>query len=170
MKEQIEDFVRALAPCYDLYVALHESKRSHDKIFTDDRCNVILTAIMGGHDRGWRVVGITRQALQYYVTNNYVHKSGNGIQRGHIVPRIETAKRVMAPELPMTLEELARLWYEVDTTVLCARGENKATLPTDYILFDNPQSKHFKGKRVGWYQTKADEDLLRSLASSHGMC
>ena len=168
MEEHIDDFISAMSPCYNLYVALHSSKRSHPDIFTDSLSNKILTAIMGGHSRGWRVVGITRNALQHYVESNFTHQQpGNGIQRGHIVPRIQTTKRVMATESPLPLEELARLWFDVDARVLCARGENKAIYTDDYIRFDNPRGDLFSGKLVGlWHE----EEFLRSLASSNGMC
>ena len=170
MEEYIDDFARAISPCYDLYVALHSSKRSYPDIFTDRRCNVILTAIMGGHNRGWRVVGITRKALQHYIDSDFAHRSGNGIQRGHIVPRIQTTASVMATEAPLLLEELARLWFDVDATVLCAAGENKAILPDDYIRFDNPRCDLFPGKQVGWQHSKAEKEFLRSLASLNGLC
>ena len=167
MEEHIDDFASAMSPCYDLYVALHSSKRSHPGIFTDSLSNRILTAIMGGHSRGWRVVGITRNALQHYVESNFKHRSGNGIQRGHVVPRIQTTKSVMATESPLPLKELARLWFDVDATVLCARGENKAIFTDDYIRFENPRGDLFPGLPIGW---RHEEEFLRSLASSNGVC
>lgn len=170
MEEHVDDFVSAIAPCYDLYVALHCSKRSHPDIFTDSRCNVILTAIMGGHKRGWRVIGITRRALQHYVENNFKQQTGNGIQRAHLVPRIQTTKRVIGGEMPLPLEELARLWFDLDATVLCASGENKAILPDDYILFENPRCDLFPGKQVGWWHSTAEIELLKSLASLNSLC
>lgn len=167
MEMHIDDFSDALSPCYDLYVALHSSKKAFPEIYSDRLCTVILTAIMGGHKRGWRVVGITRNALRHYIENDFSHKSGNGIQRAHIIPRIDTARRVLSEEKPLPLRELARIWFELDSTVLCARGENKSVLPQDYLRFDNTQCDVFPGLQVGWRHSKIEKDFLKSLAITH---
>lgn len=164
MESYIDDFADAISPCYDLYAALHRSRIAHPEIYSDSRCTVILTAIMGGHKRGWRVVGITRNALRYYVENNFTHKSGNGIQRAHIVPRIETTRRVVSGEQPLPLRELAHLWFELDATIICASGENRIAVPQDYLPFENPCCDLFPGKQVGWRHSKAEKDFLKDLA------
>lgn len=163
----IDDFTDAISPCYDLYAALHRSRMVRPDIYSDSRCTVILTAIMGAHKRGWRVVGITRNALRHYVENNFAHKSGNGIQRAHIVPRIETTRRVLSGEQPLPLYELAQIWFELDTTIICASGENKMIVPQDYISFENPRCDLFPGRQVGWRHSKVEKDFLKALSSNH---
>jgi hypothetical protein len=169
MDEQVDDFVSALSPCYDLYLALHSSRKAFPDTYSDRLCTVILTAIMGGNKRGWRVVGITRNALSHYVENDFVQKSRNGMQRAHVIPRIDTARRVLSEENPFPLRELAQLWFELDSTVLCARGENKSKLPENWIPFDNPRCELFPGLQVGWRHSKTEKDFLKALSSKHNL-
>ena len=51
---------------YGLYVALFNAKQACPNDFRGSRLTTIQTAIMGIEDYGWRVIGITREALNFY--------------------------------------------------------------------------------------------------------
>lgn len=156
----------SISKCYDLYVSLHKSHKSHPDMFSISRCNVILTAVMGGHRYGWRVVGITEKALRHYAQNDFIQRPGNNIRRAHITPRVETAKKLLTENEPLSLEALSKVWSECDVTVLCAEGENRAVVP-GYIEFNNNECELFPGRQVGWRHSKDEIDFLKKLAQKH---
>lgn len=153
---------------YELYVALHRAHRQHPMIFDMGRCTSILTAIMGGRTWSWRVVGITPAALQKFRDAGYKKLPGDGIQRGHIQSRFKTTAELMQPEEPLSPENFARVWIENDQTVLCAKGENKDSLP-DFISFADVEHALFQSSKVAWRHGKAERDFLMTLAREHGL-
>ena len=169
MDEQIDAFIDVISPRYDLYCAVYQSRKNHPNVYTDSLCNVILTSIMGGHERSWRVVGMTENALRLYVQNNFEHSKVTGIRRAHTVPRIKTTQYVLSGERPLLLPELACLWFERDTTILCAKGENKAEITSPYFKVDNPRCALFPGKYIGWRHSAVEKDFLKGLAKDHGL-
>lgn len=152
---------------YELYVALHRSRRCHPDVFTMGRCTTVLTAIMGGRPWSWRVVGITPAALQAFKGADFRKRPGDGITRAHIQSRFKTTTELLLPNEPVSLEEFARIWIENDRTVLCVRGENKDPLPA-YIEFPEPEQGLFRSSQVAWRHSKAEREYLMSLADEQG--
>ena len=95
---------------YELYVALHRSRRLNRQIFTMGRCTAILTAMMSGRAWSWRVVGITPAALRLFQNSGYKKAAQDGITRAHIQSRSRTTSELLQPEEPLPTEEFARIW------------------------------------------------------------
>ena len=67
-----------------------------------------------------------------------------------------------SPDAPLPEGEMLAIWFANDRTVLCARGENKATVP-DYLPIENADGALFPATMVAWRHGKRERDLLRGL-------
>src|SRR5438552_2981048 len=104
---------------YGLYVALFNAKQVCPDDFRGGRLTTIQTAFMGIENYGWRVVGITREALDLLATVDFnKNKLPRSLCRGHIVDRIETARSLFTREEPMSLEDFFDTFLHNDRTVI----------------------------------------------------
>lgn len=156
---------------YSLYVALFRAREACPDDFTGTRLTTILTAFMGVEDYGWRVVGITKEALDLLSTVDFdKNKLPRRLCRGHIVKRIETVRSLFGGEGPLPLEEFFCTFVENDCTVIMLSSQNSHTKPfPSYIKIDNPSAELFpNGKLVSWKHRKRERDYLRQL--HYGYC
>jgi hypothetical protein len=141
--------------------------------FHGGRLTTILTAIMGIEDYGWRVVGITREALDLLaITDFNKNKLPRQLCRGHIVDRIETTRLLFQREAPMGLEEFFEVFLKSDRTVIMLNKQNDHTKPFPaYIEIDNPDAALFpNGSLMGWKHRKKEREFLRELHFEHLRC
>ena len=152
-----------------LYSALHQAHKEVPALWTLQECSRVLTAIMAAKSFSWRVVGITHAALDQFATAAFRSKSGQGITRAHLRPRIETVKTLMLSPKPLSEEALFDTWLANDLTVLCSKGENRKTIPK-YIPIDNELGTLFSchGKLAGWHHRTAERDFLLALHHDNG--
>ena len=151
---------------YGLYVALFEAKRACPKDFDSGRLTTIQTAIMGIKDYGWRVIGITREALDLLATADFdKNKLPRRLCRGHIIDRIETTRQLFGPEEPVALEYFFDTFLHNDQTVIMLNEQNNhATPPPKFIEIDNPNADLFpNGSLMGWKHRKKEREYLRQL-------
>lgn len=157
---------------YGLYTKLHEARTLDPETFTIQFSNTVLWSILGGRRvYGWRVVGITKAALQSYKDHDFSVRAqkASGMNRGHLHRRIDTTAKVLNCPKPMLVEELAETLWQLDRTVVCVRGENHllGTLGVTEISFENDECKWFRGKQVGWQFGENEKALLRILAGQY---
>lgn len=147
-----------------LYLAVHRAHKEAPQIFTDHKCNRILTSIMAGKAFSWRVVGITEAALIKFSELKFRYKSKVGLTRAHLIPRIVTVRTLLAPGEPFTENNFVNIWLQNDKTVFCALGENKASI-SNFIPFENADGELFlcHGKLAGWHHRRREQDFLRTL-------
>lgn len=156
----------------ELYTALYRARASDPTTFTNGFSNQIFGATLGGaRSYGWRVVGITEAALQAYKDPNFTIKAqaATRMERGHLYRRIDTTVMALATPAPMTVEQLVRLFWERDMTVIGVRGENKMVETGQIMLINIPNDdcKLFTGKTVSWQFGPAEKACLRELAAQH---
>jgi hypothetical protein len=151
---------------HGLYAALFDAKRACPEDFHRGRLTTIQTAIMGIEDHGWRVVGITREALDLLATADFnKNKFPRQLCRGHIIDRIETTRLLFEREEPMDLEEFFKAFLNADRTVIMLNKQNDHTKPfPDYIEIDNPDATLFpNGSLMSWKHRKKEREYLRKL-------
>jgi len=152
---------------WNQYVALFSAKQAVPDYWTSKHCTRVLTNLMAGRDFSWQVVGITEKALKQYRSQNFKRVSKDGITRGHIIPRAETANLVMNLSQYLSLEKFFEIWLKNDKTVLCARGENKKVLP-EYIAFQNDENLfNCKDMIVGHKHKQEEIEFLKKLCQIH---
>jgi len=153
---------------YGLYVALFEAKQVCPEDFGARRLTTIQTAIMGLEKGGWRVVGITREALDLLATENFnKNKLPGRLCRGHIVGRIETTRLLFDRNEPMQLEAFFDTFLKNDSTVIMLNEQNRHGRPFPrFIEIDNPDGQLFpNGSLVDWRHQQAERGYLRLLHS-----
>lgn len=153
---------------YGLYLALFRAKETCPDDFQDRRLNTIQTAIMAMENIGFRVVGITREALNELASVDFRrHKLPMRLCRGHIVDRIRTTRLLFGGNEPVSLEVFFDTYLQNDQTVLMLKEQNVhgRTFP-HYIEIDNPDGELFpNGSLIGWKHRKAECECLRSVYS-----
>lgn len=151
---------------HGLYVALFNAKRACPEDFHGGRLTTIQTAIMGIENYGWRVVGITREALDLLATADFnKNKLPRQLCRGHIIDRIDTTRLLFEREEPIGLEEFFKVFLNADRTVIMLNKQNDHTNPfPDYIKIDNPDAMLFpNGSLMSWKHRKKEREYLRQL-------
>jgi hypothetical protein len=154
---------------YGLYFALFQAKQTCPDDFRDGRLTTILTAIMGIENYGWRVIGITREALDLLATKDFnKNKLPRRLCRGHINDRIKTTRELFDREIPMEIAELYDVFLRNDKTVIMLNEQNNHAKPfPNYIEIDNPKAELFpNGSLIGWKHREKERDHLRQLHSS----
>jgi hypothetical protein len=142
-----------------LYLAVHAAHAAAPHIWTNHHCTRLLTSIMSSKPFSWRVIGITKEALKTLQQLNYRYKSGEGLTRAHLRPRIETVQELLNRDEPMSEYDFIEYWLTHDRTVICAKGENRPTI-VDFIPIENPHGSLFSSNSVAWKHGKAECDLL----------
>jgi hypothetical protein len=152
-----------------LYKSVHRAHKDEPDIFTLQVCKEILTAVMGRQSFSWKVVGITKGALEVFAKSDFKYKSGQGITRAHLVPRVETVKQLLSESSPYDQDRFVEFWNKNDMTVICAKGENKSSIP-NYIPIANLQGALFscEGKLAGWHHKKEEISFLKDLHKKKG--
>lgn len=151
---------------HGLYVALFNAKRTCPADFHGGRLTTMQTAIMGIEDFGWRVVGITKEALDLLATVDFnKNKLPRQLCRGHIINRVETTRRLFEREAPWDLDEYFKVFLDNDRTVIMLNKQNDHTksFPA-YIKIDNPDAALFpNGSLMSWKHRKKEREYLRQL-------
>lgn len=153
---------------HGLYVALFNASKACPTDFSRGRLTTIQTAIMGIENYGWRVVGITREALDLLATVDFdKNKLPRRLCRGHIIDRIDTAKQLFDRENPMSPEDFFDTYLRNDCTVIMLNEQNIHPAPVlKYIEIDNPDAELFpNGSLMGWKHRKKEREYLRLLHS-----
>jgi hypothetical protein len=120
----------------------------------------ILSTLMSVN-RGWKVIGITRAALEVFAQHNFKKVSHMGINRSHIIPRATTYTRMISePALPM--HDWWDLYITSDNTILATASENVTDRWSEVIPID-PDSDLFRGLNIGWRHNKQEIAFLRSI-------
>ncbi len=148
---------------HSLYSAVHQVHKQAPTVWTEQECNRVLTAITAGKAFSWRVIGITRTALDRFAADRFRSKSGQGITRAHVRSRLDTVRELLQPDKPLSERKFFETWLANDRTILCAKGENKRAVP-EYITIENEDGTLFAcQKLVGWYHRQREREFLEKL-------
>ena len=154
---------------HSLYRSVFDAHQKAPHIWTDHECNRILTAIMAAKPFSWRVIGITRKALDRMAEFNFKYRAGEGFTRAHLTPRIETVRHLISRVEPLGMDEFLEFWLKNDRTIICAKGENRAVVP-DYLPIENETGALFScvNKLAGWRHGRSEQQYLRTLFETFG--
>ncbi len=155
------------AALYDLYLALFKAHQASPEVFHLGRVTTIHTAIMGLEDHGWRVVGITPEALDRLAEVDFdKRKLPRELCRGHLVDRRHTVQVLFDRKRPLSLPYFFRTFLKNDDTVIMLASQNPSRghkFP-HYIEFENPECGLFpNGSLMAWKHRSQERDFLRKL-------
>ncbi len=154
---------------HGMYMALFRAKQACPQDFPKGRLTTILTAIMGVENYGWRVVGITREALDLLATKDFKKSAlPRRLCRGHVVDRIVTTQLMFERDQPLKLAEFFETFLHGDRTVIMLNEQNNhARAFPKYIPIDNPDAALFpNGALMSWKHRKEEQEFLRQLHKS----
>lgn len=130
------------------------------------RKNKLLTALGGGFEYPWRVVGITPAALDLLATNDYKYIKGK-ICRAHRVDRIKTSEMVFNRSEPLPIDDFFQLLWANDETIISTKAENKSGGPSHFIPIDYKCGLFLGAGQVGWKHQKEEIEFLRKKHREH---
>jgi hypothetical protein len=115
----------------------------------------------------WRVVSISVAALKH------IMKTGDakGLQRGHMLPRVDHAKYLFNREAPMTQDELLNYFFEHDTVALVTKAENSKDFTTHWSKLHPVPEGLFTAGSFSIYVRKGKEiPWVNSLVAASAAC
>lgn len=121
----------------------------------------ILTALFGANTNGWRVVGITLEALKVFASNDFKSKSGDNINRSHHKDRDTTYKKMLTGRL-MNKNAWWKFYLKNDTTVLATSSENVSGKWSEVYNIDESLGL-FRTSGFKWRHTKQEREFLMKL-------
>lgn len=146
-------------------MALFAAKRVCPEDFHVGRLTTIQTAVMGVENHGWRVVGITKEALDLLASENFRKKNlPRRLCRGHVVDRVQTTRLLFDRDQPATLNDFFDRFLENDATVIMLSEQNMTRTFPNYIPIENPDGELFpNGSLMGWKHRKKEREFLMQL-------
>lgn len=140
---------------------LHEAYLMICKMkFSTSRRVRILSEMMGEAPEHWRVVGITKEALELFSQHDFKKVSRMGINRSHLVDRHKTYTDLI--DNPRAdVDEWWDFYYERDKTILSTSSENMKNEFSDIIYFDEPEL--FNSSGFAWRHSKKESSFLLKL-------
>lgn len=124
----------------------------------------LLTELLAQYDNVWRVVGITRMALNVFIENDFKKIKRMGINRSHKVDRIKTYTHMFE-----NVDYNPETWWEYfiknDETILATSSENMSGNSSDVICFIN-DGNLFKNSGFSWRYRINEKEFLKRLAEN----
>lgn len=147
-------------PIYDTYAFFFTLP------FSVQRKNVLFSALMAGEPYSWKVIGISRAALELLANGDFRYKS-SAICRAHIVDRIETATALFSNRSnPLSKAEFFELMRRNGSTIITTKSENKVgARPPSFIPIDTTLGL-FRNKLIFCSYGAAERTYLRKLHSN----
>ena len=131
----------------------------------------ILNSIFGYESWSWRVVGISKKALDVFKNNEFKYKSGV-FQRDHYFqPRYITMRKML--ENFMQIQEWWDWYWNNDKTLLITKDEHSKkdyTFEKDIIKIDWSHGYFVSNPVAGFYNTqKREGNFLKKLVKKNNL-
>lgn len=118
----------------------------------------MMTSLLEQYEGSWKIVGITRQALEKFYRKDFKYERFMEINHSHLFDRHKTYKEMLTKD--MNEKEWWDLFLKNDECVLSLSNENKNV--KNEIPFET-DGNLFKKKGFGWRHTKQEQEFLRNL-------
>jgi hypothetical protein len=145
---------------YEVYLAVFKMRDEPHQ-----RRVLIMTNLMGGKFWSWRVVGITRKALERIAEHGFKYKAGSSIHRSHIISRKDMYISMLERCEPMQIDEWWNYFWENDRTIIATGTENNAKAPMSECYEIDPEMGLFQCNPVAGFKLtqKKEGVFLREL-------
>ncbi len=144
---------------YSVYTAIFNTNLSMPKK------NALLTPLLGAEEWSWKVVGISENAFNMLQNNGY--QKTKGIQRAHIVARMDIAKLVFDKSKlskPLIIHDFFEVVLAKDKTVLVKKEENTTHVASLKVIPISSNKVLFPCLFVGY---KHHQDASKYLCELH---
>ena len=127
---------------------------------TKNKVKILGELMASAYDDHWRVIGITKEALNVFQTHGFKRVSRMGINRGHIYDRKDTLKYML--DYPFQdVDEWWNFYYDRDKTILMTSTENITGKLSDH--YSVPEGL-FHNSGFAWRHGKEEVEFLTELA------
>ena len=129
---------------------------------TKNKVKILGELMASAYDDHWRVIGITKEALNVFQTHGFKRVSRMGINRGHIYDRNETFTYMLEnPGAFETAEDWWTFFYNRDKTILMTSTENMSGNLSEH--YEVPEGL-FHASGYAWRHGKEEVEFLTELA------
>lgn len=119
----------------------------------------LLSELLAFYPGCWKVIGITKNALEVFKKNEFQKVSRMGINRSHLVDRHKTYTRmIQSPNM-----DFDSWWIDYlnnDKTILSTSSENLSKTCSEIVYFDTDL---FPARGFAWRHGKAESVFLKTL-------
>ena len=127
---------------------------------TKNKVKILGELMASAYDDHWRVIGITKEALNVFQNHGFKRVSRMGINRGHIFDRKDTLKYML--DYPFQdVDEWWNFYYDRDKTILMTSTENITGKLSDH--YSVPEGL-FHNSGFAWRHGKEEVEFLTELA------
>ena len=127
---------------------------------TKNKVKILGELMASAYDDHWRVIGITKEALNVFKTHGFKRVSRMGINRGHIFDRKDTLKFMLDHPF-QDVDEWWNFYYDRDKTILITSTENMTGKLSDHYIV--PEGL-FHNSGFAWRHGKQEVEFLTELA------
>ena len=120
----------------------------------------MLGELFAVNPNAWRVIGITENALKVFAEHDFKRASRMGINRSHLVERIQTYTTMLEGPL-MECEEWWNFYVDTDKTVLATSTENMGKGEWSKIYDIDPSLKLFQSQGFAWCHKEPEITFLK---------
>lgn len=151
---------------YEIFKAFfNQSQNTSEKECSNAYLTRCLATIIGAHGQHWRIIGITKEALDYLKNNDFT-KPKFFLQRGHLIPRVNSVALIFRNRKDfVSKSEFEKIYSVYDLTILMTKDQNKYsdTIP-DFYLFPEDKMTLFKNRFIGFDYGKKEIEFLKQLS------
>ena len=127
---------------------------------TKNKVKILGELMASAYENHWRVIGITKEALNVFQAHGFKKVSRMGINRGHIFDRKDTLQYML--DYPFRdVEEWWNFFYDRDKTILMTSTENITGKLSDH--YSVPEGL-FHNSGFAWRHGKEEVEFLTELA------
>ena len=110
---------------------------------------------------GWRVVGITKNAVIEYQKAEFKKPSGK-LERHHHSQNFANITNLMLQDSLLAFDEWWSLFWDNDETILVTKEEHRSNQYSPIFVID-PTKGLFANKDIGWKYSQREKDFLQNL-------
>ncbi len=117
----------------------------------------LFSALIANEPWAWRVIGITKSALDQLRVSHYAN--WNGIQRAHLTNRMQKARNTFFSKVIVPKESFFEKLCTDDETVLALKTENRGIANNRTIIrFVNPRLGLFQSQARGFTFNHSEQE------------
>lgn len=125
----------------------------------------MLGELFAVNPNAWRVVGVTENALRVFAEHDFKRVSRMGVNRSHLVDRIDTYTTMLEGPL-MKCEDWWNFYVDTDKTVLATSTENMGKGEWSKIYDIAPSLGLFQSQGFAWRHKEPEIKFLKETINT----
>ena len=125
----------------------------------------MLGELFAVNPNAWRVVGVTENALRVFAEHDFKRASRMGVNRSHLVDRIDTYTAMLEGPL-MECEEWWDYYVDTDKTVLATSTENMGKGEWSKVYDIDTSLGLFRSQGFAWRHKDPEINFLKETINS----